>query len=878
MLGESIESSIEEELRLHLERMIEENESRGMAAEAARADALRRFGDLQGIREACVNEQRMARRNRNRMERALGWVQDVRYGVRMLVRSPVYAIVIVITLAFGIGANAVVFSALSPYFLRGLPYAEPDRLVHLFTVNPTVGFDRDRFSLPQLEDLRARTRGFESLAGYYYTAVSLSSGDGAEQVTTGRLTANAFDVLGTSPALGRTFAPSESGPAGSDVVVLGWGLWQRVFAGDASVLGRTVRLDGRPYTVIGVMPAEFNFPFGGVKMWTPMPEEGTVQPRDVRGTLLFGRLADGWTAQRAAEDVRGAWSTMAQEHPDVEGRLDGVLVLGMRESLNFAWDLLRVAFAALVGAVLLVLLVACANIVGLGLARALARRREVAVRTALGAPRGRLIRQFLIESGLLCGAGAGLGLLIAHGVMRAAGPVFPEDLYAIGEFGVDGAVVLLTAGVAVLAALVIGIAPALSVTGGRPGDALREGGRSGAAGIRSSRTRALLVVGELALGLTLVVGAGLMTRSLGRLADVPLGFEADGLLTLELTPPRSNYPDADAWTAFWERVTREMDAVPGISATATTSVLPLNHETPMVEYEVPGQPVNGDRPVAEWFAVSPGYFGSMEIASLAGRDFGAEDTEAGERVVVINRAFAERHYPGQAAADVIGRTIGLASGDSLRVHRVVGVVEGVRHSSITNDPPPQVYVSLDQTPRRRRFVVARITGEPGAAATAMRGVVAGIDPDVPTNWLRPMGDVLLESVGPFAAMSVVLGVFGSFALLLAAIGLYGLIAWSVSQRKREFGIRLALGAEPRRIVRSVMGDGLRLAGIGIALGLLLALATGRALASLLFGIRVADPVTIGAAVLVFIAATLLATGVPAARASRANPVTALRSE
>jgi predicted permease len=875
LFGRRSEASVEEELRLHLDRMIEENEWRGMTADAARADALRRFGDMHEIREACVNEDELAGRRRNRLERVLSWGQDLKYGLRVLRRSPVYAIVIVITLAFGIGANAIVFSALSPYFVRALPFDSPDRLVHLFTVNTAAGFDRDRFSLPQLEDLRGRARGFEALGGYVYGARALSGDVGAEQVTVGRLTSNAFDVLGARAALGRTFIAGESGPGGSAVVVLGWGLWQRVYAGSEAVIGGTIRLDGQPHTVIGVMPAEFNFPFGGVKLWTPMVEEGTETARDVRNVLVFGRLADGWTVDAARADLDGVWRDLAVAHPDVDGRLDGINVLGMREALNFAYDILRVAFTALIGAVLFVLLVACANIVGLGLARAVARRREVAVRAALGAPRFRLIRQFLLESAVLALAGGGLGLLLAHSFMRVAGPVFPEDLYAIGEFGVDGTVALLTAGVTVLAAVLIGVMPALTVTGGRPGDALREAGRGGHAAIRSSRTRSLLVVGELALGLTLVVGAGLMTRSLTRVTAVPLGFEPDSLLTLELTAPQSSYPDAGTWSAYWNRVTEAVQSVAGVTSAASTGVLPLNHETPQIGFDVPGRPADGALPVAEWFAVSPGYFETMRIEILAGRDFDRGDAADGERVAMINRTFADRHFAGGSA---VGLMLRLSSGDSLRSYRVVGVVDDVRHSEITAAPPPQVYVSIEQSNRRRRFVVARTAAGASAVAAGVRDAVATIDADVPTNWLRPMSDIMTESVGPFAAMSMVLAVFGTFALLLAAIGLYGLIAWSVSQRQKEFGVRLALGAEPGRLVRAVMRDGIRLAAIGITVGLIMAMIGGRVLGSLLFGVSATDPVAVGTAIIVFVASALLATAIPAARASRADPVSALRAE
>lgn len=873
IIGRHRESSVDEELRLHLERMIEENEARGMSHEQAREDAERRFGDLSHIREACVKEDEMAERSRRRVDRAMGWGQDIRYGLRMLWRSPLYALVIVVTLGFGIGANATVFSALAPYFLRDLPYADADRLVHLYTINTQAGWDRDRFSIGQMEDLRARSRGFESLGGYYYASTNLSGDGAAEQATVGRLTANAFEVLGATPSIGRTFAPDEGGPAGADVVVLSWGLWQRRFGGDGAVIGQTIRLDGEPHTVIGVMPAEFNFPFGGVKLWTPMRDDASTTPRDARPVLVFGRLAGGWTLESAREDLAGVWRDLSAEYPDIDGQRAGINVLGMRESLNFAYDILRIAFTALTGAVLFVLLVACANIVGLGLARAFVRRREVAVRSALGASRSRLLRQFLVESAILASIGGALGLLLAHVAMRMAGPVFPEDLFAIGEFGVDGTVILFTAAVTLMAALIIGVAPALSVTSTRPGDALREGGRSGAAGVRSSRLRSALVIGELALGLVLVVGAGLMTRSLSRATDVDLGFEPDGLLTVELMAPAAAYPDIASYAAYYRRVADAVTALPGVESASTGRILPLNHETPMAGYVVPGDPAVSDPlPMAESFPVGAGWIEALGIERLEGRDFQPADFGEGERVVMVNRTFADRHYGGSA----VGQTVRLESGDSLMTLRIVGVVADVRHSSLTEPPPPQVYLPVDRTSSRRRFLVARVTGDPASLAASIRNAVAGIDPDIPANRLRPMRDIVLESVGPFAAMSIVLAVFGGFSLLLAAIGLYGLIAYSVSQRQTEFGVRMALGAAPRELVRGVVSEGVKLAGAGIVVGLLFALVAGRVLGSLLFGVSATDPVTFGLAAAVFLGCAMLATAVPALRASRSDPVSALR--
>lgn len=875
LFSRSRRAQVDDELRHHLDLMIEENVARGMSGESARADALRRFGDMGRIRDECLEEDAIAERRRDRMEILKGVLDDVRYGIRSLVRSPVYASVIVITLAFGIGANASVFSALSPYFLRALPFAEPDRLVHLYTVDANEGYDKARFSLPQYVDLRERTRAFEDLAMYYYGSSNLSGDEAAEQVQTGRLSANAFRVLGAQPLYGRTFLDGEDGPAGADVIVLGYGLWQRRYAADPGIVGRSIRVNGVPHTVIGVMQEDFNFPFGGVKAWMPNRYDPAVDPRDHWQFLVFGRLADGWTADRARVELNGIWQNLGVEYPDADGRRPAVNVMAMRPALNFGWDILRVGFLALSGAVAFVLLIACANITGLGLARATTRRREVAVRAALGAPRRRLVRQFLAESTVLAALGGAAGLLLANTVMRAVGPVFPEDLYAVGTFGLDGTAVAFTAGVTVFAALLIGTLPALSVTGTRPVDALREGGRGGGAGRRASRLRSMLVVGELALGLVLVVGAGLMVRSLSQVSEVPLGFESEGVLTVELTVPASEYPDPAAYDAFYTGAVEAVQALPGVARAGTAAHLPLNHETMGISFRIPGQPVDEENPPgAEWFRVSPGYFETIGTPLLGGRGFEASDAAGAERVAVINRTFADRHFP---SSNAVGAT--LLVDDTRTPVRIVGVAEDVRHSEITEAPPEQIYFPLSQSSARRRFLTVRAAGgDPLALAGAIRSTIAGLDPDVPANRLRPMTSIVMESTGPFMAMSMVLGVFGGFALLLAAIGLYGLIAYSVSQRQSEFGVRMAMGASPRDVVRNVLGGGLRLAGIGIGIGIAAALAAGQVMASLLFGTGAADPVTLAAAVVIFLATTILAAIVPAARASRSDPLRSLRAE
>lgn len=863
---------VEDEISFHIEERAKLNREAGMEEAEARAEAVRRFGDVERIREELRALDNGTRRRGRWREWWIGWGQDVRLAVRLLRRSRLYATVVVLTLGVGIGANVAIFSFLEPYFLRSLPFRDPDRLVHLFTVDRESGWDKGRLSLPQYEDWRARLRGFQDLAAYYYGVVNLTGGSGPEQTEAGYLTANAFDVLGAPPLLGRTFRRGEDGPGGARVVVFSYGLWQRRYGGDPGVVGQSILMDGVPYTVVGVMRREFNFPFGGVKLWTPLRDDPATARRDGFGILVFGRLAPGWTMTRALADVRQVHAALAQEYPDADGRLGGVNALPMRAALNFIYDLLIMVGLALLGAVGFVLLIVCANIAGLALARASARRREVAIRSALGATRTRLVRQLLTESGVVALLGGGLGLALAYALVAALGPAFPEDVYRVGDFGVDGRVLAFAAGVSVLAALLSGLAPAFSVTGRTMGEALKEGGRSGS-GLRARRFHRVLVAAEVALGLVLTAGAGLMARSLERVRQLPLGFEPDHVLTLELILPTTAFPSAEARQTFFDRLTEAAAALPGVVSAATVAHLPLNHETFGIGYALPGE-VPDPLPGASQFRASPDYFRTMGIAVLSGRGFAASDRVDAPRVAVVNRTLARRLWPGR---DPVGESLLL--GDSLRTYRVVGVVDDVRHGeSLTAPVPPQVYLSLAQAPIRRRFLVVRSAGPPLALVPALRRTVAQLDADLPTGAFRPMSTLVREAMGQWSIVSLSLGVFGLFAQLLAAMGIYGLIAYSVTRRRTEIGVRMALGARAGDVRRMLLADGLRLAGAGIVVGLLGVLALSRLVSSMLYGVAATDPVALGFATTVFLLVALLASMAPAYRAGRTAVSAVLRAE
>jgi putative ABC transport system permease protein len=562
---------------------------------------------------------------------------------------------------------------------------------------------------------------------------------------------------------------------------------------------------------------------------------------------------------------------MRSDHPDADGLMGTVIALPMREALNFAWDILRIAAAAMAGAVGILLLIACANIAGLSLARSESRRREVAVRAALGASRFRIIRQSMIEMLLLALIGGLIAAAGAHATLRALGNVIPEDLFRVGEFRLDIGALVFSATVIVTAALVAGIAPALmaSRTGG--GAALREEGRS-LGGVRASRLRRALVVGEVALGLVLTIAAGLMARSLSQASRVPLGFEAGGVMTAEVTLPVSDYANRDAVNRFFDATLERLRATQGVIAAGTHATIPLNNETFAYRVAVEGLSLAEEElPRAEAFRVSDGYFEAMQIAVIEGRAFSARDSRTGEMLAVVNRTFAREVLGGDAP----GRRIHLDD-DARTPATVIGVVDDVRHSDLATASPPQVYTWLPQRPYRRQFIVLRST-RPEAAAAVLRESIAAVDPNLPVT-IRPMQDFVNEALLRWSVMATALAVFGAIGLGLGAIGLYGLIAYSVERRRREIGVRLALGASPRNVARSVILDGVRLAGIGIVIGLLGALAAGRLLSAALYGVPATDPLTLGGASAVYLAVAFAASALPAWRATRADPLTALRAD
>jgi predicted permease len=867
------ETEVQDEIDFHLEMRTRQYEQDGMAHDDADAAARRRFGDIERIHAEVRVERDAFDRAGHRRERWGGWASDGRQAIRQLIRHPVYTVVTIVMLALGIGVNAAIFGFVSPYFFRALPFSEPDQLLHLFHVQSGFDNDRERFSLAQLVDLRERVNGFSALAAYHYGLANITGEEGPERVQIGFLTANMFDVLGVRAELGRTFATDEEGPGAPAVVVLGHGFWLRRYNGDADIIGREIRLDGQPTTVIGVMPRDFNFPFGGVKLWAPMPGNAAGEARTRAAHLIVGRLANGWTAERAAPDLDRVHRELAAAFPEADGAFDGITVVGMRMALSFAWDVLRVASVALLGAVAFVLLIVCANLAGLGLARASVRRREIAVRTALGASRTRLVRLMFAETLVIALIGAAIGLILARFIVNAIGPFFPEDLYRVGEFSIDLRVLGFTLLITLAAAAMSGFAPAFSITGGRVSEALKEAGRTGA-GLRTSRFRRGLVAAEVALGLLLTACAGLMVRSLAHVRDLPLGYEPDNVLSIELILPEVEYATASVDNAY-DRITEAVRALPGVVAAGTVGYLPLNHETQGIEFHA-GDATPAERlPSAIYNRISPGYIESMRIDLIGGRAFDARDGAETERVALVNQHLADRFFP---RGDAVGAVLRVEASSGPLPLRIVGIVEDVRHEDVTAEIGPQIYVPLAQSSVRRRFLVVRGEADASTLAAPVREAIGTVEPDLPAGGARTMQTLVMEATVAWSAMSVALGAFGVFALIIASIGLYGVIAFSVAQRRSEMGVRMALGAGTRDVARLILGEAARLSATGIALGLLGTIVAGRIIASLLYGVSPGDPLTLATVVAVFMVVTLAASALPALRAARTEPVEVLKGQ
>ena len=816
------------------------------------------------------------------------FLQDLRYAIRSLLQRPGFTLVATLTLALGIGANSAIFSVLHGVLLRPLPYANAAAIVLPHTrwsANP-----RGPFSLPEYFDLREQTQALERVGAYSNGTLTLTGAGEAERLRAGYVTADALPVLGVAPVLGRGFTAEEDAPGRPAVVILGDGLWRRRFGGDPAIVGRTLTLDDIPTTVIGIMPPGFQLPshyaVPGMELWTLLQLDPATNRSERGGHWLevVGRLHPGLTVEAADREVAALVAGMVRQYPyEYQQDFGGFAVPAMEESVGR----IRPVLVLLMGAVGLLLLIACANVASLLLARAEARQREIAVRAALGARSGRLVRQLLTESLVLAAVGGGAGVLLASWLVHALVAAAPPTLPRLESIGLDGWSVAFAAVLSLGTGLLFGLAPALHAAGPNLFLMLTDGGRAGTAGRQRQRLRRGLVVAQIGLALVLLVGAGLLIQSFARLRGVDPGFVPDGLLTarLELSPVR--YPRNDQIRAFYEELVRRLEQVPGVAAVATVKALPMTQlelgDWSFVEegrHSLPPRPA--DWVLANWQAVSPGYFETMRIPLLQGRDVAAADRVGAPGVAIVNRTLARRAWPG---GDALGKRILLGGGASDSVWRtVIGVAGDVRHRGLDVEPQPEIYLPHAQFPAgtgtalRTLRLVLRSERDPVALTSAVRAAVASLDPDLPLAEVQTME----EAMGSWAAerrltMLLVAG-FAVVAIVLGGVGIYGVMAHMVAQRTREIGIRIAVGAVPREILALVLRQGAWLAGLGIAAGTLAGLGAARLLSGLLYGIAPTDVPTFLATAVLLAAVAAAASLLPAVRATRIDPIEALRAE
>ncbi|HEX5724088.1 MAG TPA: ABC transporter permease [Longimicrobiaceae bacterium] len=810
------------------------------------------------------------------MERS---IQDVRYAVRMLLRTPGFTLVALLTLGLGIGATAAIFSALHAVVLRPFPFPHPERV--MVVARTWRGDDLGNMSAANFADVRARTTVFDAVTAVQYSSFNLADEGTPERVVGARVSDGFFRVFGIAPALGRTFTPEEDRPGRAGVVVLSHKLWERRFGADPAVVGSTFRLNGEAFTVVGVMPGEMDYVENNEELWVPIAFTAErLATRDEHFLEVYGRLKPGATPERAGAELDALGRRLAEQYPQ-ENAESGI---GLASLTGQVIGDYRQRLLVLLGAVAFVLLIACANVANLMLARGTARGKEIAIRAALGAERGRIVRQLLTESVVLGVGGAVVGLTLAFWGLQGLLAASPPGVPRLEQARLDAPVLAFTLAVSIGCSLLFGAVPALRAARTDLQSTLKEGGRGASAG--RDRVRAVLVAGEVALALALLVGSGLLIRSAVRMQNVDTGYDAAGVLTGRVSLPADQYRDPLRAEAAFARLVRELEATPGVASAAVVSQAPLT----------PGGGSNGVIPEgralditsaidAPLRIVTPGYFQTMRIPLRAGRGFTAEDRAGAPKVMVISERLAQQAFPGE---DPIGKRIVCCEGtpEEPGWKTVVGVAADVRSGGPANDVRPDFYLPVSQVPpeawdwiQRTMAVVARArSGDAAALAGPMRAAVRAVDPELPLFDLFTMEQRMGRSLARARFNTVLLSLLGAVGMLLAAVGIYGVTAYFVSLRTREIGIRVALGARPRSVLSLVLRRGMALTAAGVAAGTLASLGLTRFLAGQLFGVSPTDPATFGAVIVFLAGVALLASWIPARRAARVDPMAALRQE
>ena len=867
------EAAIVEELAQHLDDCYAELLARGAYGEEAYRAALAELSgsemlqrELRRVERQVAPEPLVLGTNR-RSQMIVDLWQDLRYGLRMLGKNPGFTAVTVLTLALGIGANTAIFSLINTVLLRPLPFAEPERLV--WTWGEFSGGNRASTSPPDFLDYRAQSRTLAQLAAQRFNSFNLTGSGEPERVSGAAVTANFFQALGLAPLQGRAFAPEEEQPGRAQVAIISRGLWQRRFGGDPGIVGQVISLNGRSHTVVGVAPDETQL-LQEAEVWTPLTfEQPEMKVRRFHFLRVIGRLQPGVTLQQAQADMDAVAAGLEKLYPD-SNKDWRLRLVPLRE---FIVGGVRKPLYVLLGAVSFVLLIACVNVANLLLARAAKRQKEVALRYALGANRPRLIRQLLTES-MILGVGAGMiGLLLARWGTGLLIRLAPETLPTVGAIGLDHRVLGFTLLVSLVTGVGFGLTPAWQSSRPDLNEVLKEGGAGGGSSARLGRARHILVMVEVALALVLLIGAGLLIRSFRRLQEVDPGFDPRHVLTLRLFLPEAKYPEPEQRQAFFERVLERLAALPGVEAVGTSTWLPTlgGGDT---YFTIEGKPFPDPHQKVTAFnpAVSHDYLRAMKIPLLKGRHFTAAESKERPRTVIINEAFARAYF---ADAEPIGQRLNIDMGEPWRCE-IIGVARDVTQFALDTEAYPAMY--LPSMSMGFAGVVVRTSGDPLAWAPAVRQAVREVDPEQPIANLGSMEQIVAGMLEESRFRTLLLGLFAALALCLSAIGIYGVIAYSVAQRSREIGIRMALGAQAGDILRMILGQGMKLTLAGVGLGVAGALAVTRVLSSLLFGVSATDPLTFAVIAALLIVVALLACWIPARRATKVDPLVALHGE
>jgi putative ABC transport system permease protein len=797
-------------------------------------------------------------------------LQDLRFAIRMLIKRPGFTTVVVLALALGIGANSAIFTVVNTILLQPLPYEDPERLMLLWGSQPQIGHEAASF--PDFVDWRAQNESFEQLAAYTTASFNLTGSGEPERVTGGRTTAELFSILRVQPVVGRSFVADEMRPGSGHVAMVSYGMWQRRWGGDPQAVGTSIELNAEAYTVVGILPKNFRSP-SDIDVWTPLAIDVNQTGRRADFLLVIGRLKPEITLPQAQSEMTAIAARLEQQYPNTNAGWTIALV-PLHEQLV---KKIRPTLLVLLGAVGFVLLIACANVANLLLARAGSREKEIAIRDALGAGRIRLVRQLLTESLVLALIGGICGLILAQWGLDLLLSLNPPDIPKVGKIGIDTRVFLFTLGVSFLTGLGFGIVPALQLSRTDLNQSLKEGGR-GTAGVSRRKARSILMVSEVALTLVLLVGAALMMESFVRLLKVDPGFRPDHLLTMRLSLPPSKYKENAKTAGFYQQLMERTGALPGVLSAAIANSLPVAGGGPMWSFNVEGEPPPPPDVVvdANVRIVSPNYFGTLGIGLVRGRLLTERDGPDSPLVIVINETMARRYWPDQ---DPIGKRIAFDGTAQQQYWReIVGITADVKHEGLDANELTAVYVPFAQRPNASMILIARTSVEPASLAAAVRNEVLSLDRDQPVYQIRTMDDVISTSVAQPRFSMLLLGIFASGAMILAAIGLYGVMSYSVTERTKELGVRLALGARKQDVLRLVVGQGMLLVGLGLAAGLAGAFALTRLMTGLLYGISATDPLTF-AIIPVFLAMVgLAACYIPARRATKVDPLTALRYE